>query len=98
MISEKRLGQVYCNLNCWRWDDLLGPKPEGFDFMSHDEKHRVINPAFNLILSILGETAANKWWWILELGRSEQDWVAWRLGDDRYLLPEEEEEYEEEED
>ena len=26
-----RLGLAYCRLNCWEWDNIIGPKPEGFD-------------------------------------------------------------------
>lgn len=26
-----RLGLAWCRLNCWEWDDLLGPKPPDFD-------------------------------------------------------------------
>lgn len=30
-LSEVELCQVYHSVNAWEWNDLLGPKPEGFD-------------------------------------------------------------------
>lgn len=96
-VTEERLGIAFCNLNTWKWDDLLGPKPKNFDFMTCDQKMPIIRPAIALIESVIGEDNTNKWWWIIELGRTESEWRAWYYGDHSSLLPEDDYEYEHEE-
>lgn len=85
-----RLGLAYCRLNCWRWDDLLGPKPEGFDDLPNfDSKagrifhNRIpskddhIHPAILAIENMIGEANASRCHWKFVLGRTEEDWFHW---------------------
>lgn len=85
-----RLGLAYCRLNCYQWDDLVGPKPEGFDDLPenltfaqrlHDRSARCqsdfVRPALLGIESIIGEAATSRCWWKFRLGRSEEEWFAW---------------------
>lgn len=30
-LSKEEKCRVWCNLNCWKWDELLGEKPEDWD-------------------------------------------------------------------
>ncbi|MBD5151288.1 MAG: hypothetical protein HDT16_02060 [Oscillibacter sp.] len=36
-----RLGLAFCRLNCWEWDDIVGPKPEGFDDLRISDRFSV---------------------------------------------------------
>jgi len=77
-----RLGRVWCNLNCWRWDDLCGEKPANWDLLpafSSDKfcKHDIISPINHLIQNIIGEEGCSRAWWIHELDRTEEEWKKW---------------------
>ena len=81
-----RLGLAYCRLSGWEWDDIVGPKPEGFDEMPHfipgqrrapGTREYYISPACKGIVSIIGEANANRYHWIFNLRRTEQEWLQW---------------------
>lgn len=85
-----RLGLAYCRLNGYQWDDLIGPKPEGFDELPEELalpqrltskgarcKSDFVRPAILGIESIIGEAATSRCWWKFRLGRSEEEWFAW---------------------
>lgn len=38
---EYRIGLAYNRLTNWEWDELLGPKPDGFDEMPRISKRRL---------------------------------------------------------
>ena len=51
-----RLGLAYCRANSWRWDEYMGPKPEGFDQLPDYDKNdlkRIRHPVFMKILAKL---------------------------------------------
>lgn len=74
-----RLGLAYCRLNSWKWDDLLGPSPDGFSDMSKTEKMKYLQPAYKGIESIIGTANTSRCWWIFELGRTEEEWLRWYI-------------------
>lgn len=90
-----RLGLAFCRLNCGEWDEIIGPKPDGFDEMVefdkefHDTrrrtawptKHDYIGPALKGIEDIIGDANTSRCWWKYELGRSEQEWLKWYVGE-----------------
>lgn len=93
-----RLGLAYCRMNSWEWDEVAGPKPEGFDGLPLFDrrmfkrfrkkivtKHDYIRPAISAIESIVGEANASRCWWKFVLDRSEEDWFRWYLSQDRTL-------------
>lgn len=89
-----RLGLAYCRLISWQWDEIVGPKPEGFDEMpeSGDKhsrapgtKHYCLYPAYKGIESIIGEANTSRCWWKFELGRTEQEWLRWYCSAENYF-------------
>lgn len=51
-----RLGLAYCRFNCYNWDEIAGPKPEGFDDLPDDDRYsleRISHPVIMFILSKL---------------------------------------------
>lgn len=90
-LSEKeRFGLAYCRLNCWEWDDFIGPKPEGFDGMPKLDMRRIkwpwrkvetksgyIGAAMKWIRTVLGEEACSRAWWRFELKGTDEEWREW---------------------
>lgn len=87
-----RLGLACCRLNEFRWDDLLGPKPDGFDELPNfDPKegrlfHRKIrtkadytHKPYCAILHIIGSTNESRCYWKFVLGRTEAEWFQWYI-------------------
>lgn len=84
-----RLGIAYCRLICYEWDDIVGPKPEGFDelpdrtqescFFRRKKpcKADYVVPAYMAIKEIIGEANASRCWWVYKLGRTEEEWFRW---------------------
>lgn len=87
-----RLGLAYIRLKCVSWDEILGPKPEGFDDLpkfSKDikrpfrplqhtrSKYDYTDAAAESIERIIGEANISRCWWVLVSGRSEKDWFRW---------------------
>lgn len=51
-----RLGLAYCRFNRWGWDEIAGPKPEGFDGLPDHDRYsaeRISHPFIMFILSKL---------------------------------------------
>ena len=70
-----RMGLAYCRLNSWEWDEIIGPKPDGFDelpwydnrkFKKFRKKIRTksdyLTPAIEGIKSIIGEANLSRYW------------------------------------
>ena len=88
-----RLGVAACRLNCWEWDDILGPKPEGFDSLPEYtpkrhfwerkkvSKHDFVYPARNAIKNIIGEANISRCWWKYILGKSDEEWFRWYISE-----------------
>lgn len=87
-----RLGLAYCRLNCSEWDDILGPKPDGFDeipkypapwwkFWKRNQisQHDIIIQRMRNIKSMIGKANASRCWWIFALGRTEEEWKVWYI-------------------
>lgn len=85
-----RMGLAYCRLNNWEWDEIIGPKPDGFDelpwydnrkFKKFRKKIRTksdyLTPAIEGIKSIIGEANISRCWWKFELGKTEEEWRQW---------------------
>lgn len=85
-----RLGLAYCRLNCWEWDNIIGPKPEGFDNLpdfdpkkgrlfhkTQKSKEDYIGPAMKAIESIIGAANVSRCWWKFVLGKTEDEWFRW---------------------
>ena len=51
-----RLGLAYCRLNDWKWDEFIGPKPDGFDKLPDydpNDLKRICHPILMQILAKL---------------------------------------------
>ena len=86
-----RLALAACRLNRYQWDPILGPKPEGFDnlpdytktsFFTGKRKpckfEHVIR-ARKSVLSIIGEAAESRFYWLHGLGQTEEAWLEWYI-------------------
>lgn len=90
-----RLGLAYCRLNGYEWDEIVGPKPEGFDEMPEFDndffklhrrtvwptKHDYTDPKIKGLTEIIGEANASRCWWKFGLSESEQAWLEWYTGE-----------------
>lgn len=86
-----RLGLAYWRLNRYEWDDILGPKPEGFDELPNlwkkrwpwqkkkPCKHDYISRPMRAIETIIGEANISRCWWAYELGKDFDEWLKWYL-------------------
>lgn len=89
-----RLGLAYCRLNRYEWDDIIGPKPEGFDdlpsHIARDRRPRGVSkkvcsksdyvaPPIRAIKSIIGEANCSRCWWIFILGKTDMEWFQWYM-------------------
>lgn len=85
-----RLGLAYCRLCGWQWDELLGPKPLGFDALPNFDrrklrifrkpmrtKYEIIAPKIRAIETLIGTANTSRCWWIFKLRRTEEEWRAW---------------------
>ena len=85
-----RLGLAYCRLNTWKWDDVLGPKPEGFDelpdYDKEDEasacqevktKMDYLRRPLQAIEEIIGWVNTSRCWWKFVLGKTDEEWFRW---------------------
>lgn len=89
ILNTDRLYIALRRLNRWEWDDLLGPKPEGFDdlpkwtekkwwqFKRRKSKSDYISRPKRAIEKIVGEAVISRLWWVNELGRTEEQWFQW---------------------
>ena len=79
MTYKQRMAQAWVNLNCFRWDNFIGDKPENWDDIpEYSEtrpcKYNLIHVKFIEISNELGEKATSRAWWKYELKRS---WLRW---------------------
>lgn len=85
-----RIGLAFCRLNRWEWDELLGPKPEGFDDLPDYDSRKLqrfrrpmrtkdtyISPAIITMESILGPANTSRYWWKYALGKTDEEWIEW---------------------
>ncbi len=92
LSKTDRLGLAYCRLNSWKWDDIVGPKPAGFDDMPNTvpgkpddpgAKYYYVSPAIRGIESIIGEANASRCHFLFNLGKTEEEWLRWYCSPDR---------------
>lgn len=89
LSKEDRLGLAYCRLNSWKWDELFGPKPVGFedlpDYNRPGEtkitKGDYISPIMRSIELNCSDMTLSRCWWIFELEKTEEEWIAWYFGE-----------------
>ena len=73
----EKLPQWYCDMNCFR-------EPAGFPVQFKrvaDDREAFRDPdrrmAFEAVSEILGPEGTSCAWWLLELGKTQQEWVTW---------------------
>lgn len=82
-FSKQDLLEIYSNLNEYRWDYRLGPKPSGFDELPnydrflYQTKHTIITPYLKLLGSILTEKEILRHHHTKNLGRTEVEFKWW---------------------
>lgn len=88
LTEEERLGLAYCRFNCWQWDDIFCPCPEGFYDLPRFSngagvltREKYIRRPKKQIEEYLGKTKTSMYWWKFELGRSESEWREWYFVD-----------------
>ena len=102
-IEEKamKFARQWCDLNNWEWPDDLDGKPDGFDKMSAEEKHKVIRPIMDDIDKTISELCHINSWYVTnyywncyhrEDALSHDAWIKWILfgkvtvnGEDHYI-------------
>jgi len=80
-----RIGEAYVRMNCWEWDDICGPKPDGYDELTGNEKYKLpaFSDAFDQIKRHLSHEQRSMYWWTIALGRTQEAWREWY--DETYL-------------
>lgn len=89
-----RLGLAWCRLNSYQWDDILGPKPAGFDKMpeypapwwkfwkrNQLTKHDFTWTRMQKIERMIGEANISRCWWMFGLGETEESWRDWYINE-----------------
>lgn len=91
LTGADRLGVAACRLACYEWDEILGPKPEGFDELPEYRGNRFffgrkkaskqdyVMPAYAAIEDAIGEANVTRCWWKYVLGKSEEEWLRWHV-------------------
>lgn len=82
LSKEDRLGLAYCRLNFFQWDELFGPKPDGFEDLPNyngpgKTKHDYIAPIMRSIDLNYSDMLMSRAWWLFGLGRTEEEWRLW---------------------
>ena len=94
-LSEiDRLGLAWCRLNSGEWDEILGPKPDGYDELplippprwqfwkrNRLSKLDIIIRRMRNIESIIGNANVSRCWWIFGLERTEAEWRNWYINE-----------------
>lgn len=78
MTLYERYGRAYLKLEGWEWDELAGPKPEGFDQMTNEQKVQVCTPKRDEFYAIIGDVYANYLQWTVDRQASEESWIEYR--------------------
>lgn len=73
-----RYGQACRTLEQWKWDDLIGPKPEGFDGMPAAVQVSLIKPHLEEIRFIIGSVYLDYEQCVHERGVTEEGWIEYR--------------------
>lgn len=53
--TEEEFCEIYCDINSWKWNKLLGETPKNFEVMNQDEKSKIITPIIEKIKQTIGE-------------------------------------------
>jgi len=69
--------EVQYTINRWEWHEALGPKPEGWERMSHKEKSKIIRPIRHSILMDVGEKATLRYLHKRQFGATDQQFNDW---------------------
>lgn len=84
LTEEERLGLAYCRFNCWQWDDIFCPCPEGFyDLPRFSDKPGVltregfIDVQLEEIERTLTPAQQSMYWWKFEMNATEDEWRQW---------------------
>lgn len=84
LTAEERLGLAYCRFNCWQWDDIFCPCPEGFyDLPRFSDKPGVltregfIDVQLEEIERTLTPAQQSMYWWKFKLNATEDEWRQW---------------------
>ena len=92
--SLDRLCLAYSRLNSGEWDEIVGPKPEGFDGLpdfSADKrtatKEKATYAPMKAIESIVGEARLSHYHFLHVLGKTEDEWFRWYMTE-RFRQPE----------
>lgn len=85
----ERLALAHIRLSCYEWDEIVGPKPHGFDNLPKYAKPHwltrkrklsrsdYVRPAMTAIETVIGAANISRVWWKYGLGRSEEEWFQW---------------------
>jgi hypothetical protein len=85
-MTRKEYGIAYCDLNCWRWSDFFGKKPNGFDELPNwvddndsniPNKMDIISPLIEECRNKLKNWGMSYYWWKFELKRPWYEWALW---------------------
>lgn len=85
-----RLGLAYCRLNCYEWDDIVGPKPSNWESLptvskrslfgnKKPSKHDYLKGPMQKILRLVGRHTISLCWWRFVLKRNATDFLQWHL-------------------
>lgn len=79
------MGLAWTKLNCFKWDEICGDEPDGFNLLSINEKRKIVYPLMKDIEELFGtkyKLLTSWFWWKYELNRSFKEWAEWYLFSD----------------
>lgn len=86
--SKKELAEIWNNLNCWKWDNRIGDKPENWDTIPDfhlnktytlPTKSKIIKKYTRYIMSKIGEKECLRYHHINNIGRTNTAFEIWWL-------------------
>lgn len=61
LSKTDRLGLAYCRMNDWKWDEFIGPKPEGFDQLPNFDRNDRMRNHHPILAKILEKIYPKKY-------------------------------------
>ena len=74
-------------LSRWEWpENLVGPKPEGWDYMNSKEKHKnkIFRATYDALDEMLSDFEILEFHWDVNMKKSHDEFLEWWLSDARY--------------
>ena len=74
----ERYGRAILQMEQWKWDDVIGPKPDGFDDLPIKQKVEIIKPYLQEVRTIIGPVVEDYYRHMIDFKATEEEWLEYR--------------------